>query len=101
MKREGFDAAQLEEDLEGVVEHLQRRGHYQAKADFTVEDLEGAVPGEPDKRLRILVVPGEEWRLESVTFEGNEQVDDETLLELLNTKLWWASHRRARPAGGH
>ena len=80
-----FDAAQLEEDLEGVVEHLQRRGHYQAKADFTVEDLDGAGPGEPDKRLRILVVPGEEWRLESVTFEGNEQVDDETLLELLST----------------
>ncbi|MEM7351230.1 MAG: POTRA domain-containing protein [Acidobacteriota bacterium] len=90
LEGETFDELALDQRCKEIAEHFQRKGRYEVEVRCQVEDLGDAKP------LSIEVDPGEEFELTDIAFNGNEEVADEDLLELMST----SPKKRFSPGSG-
>ncbi len=77
---EPIDDGLLRQTCAGIREHLQGRGHYQARAQCGMEPADG-----DSTRILIEVEPGDRYQIEALLFEGNASIAAETLRPLLAT----------------
>lgn len=77
--REGYDSALVLEAVARLRRHYQSKGHYQAQIDWSESR-------ETDRLvIELDVDPGPVFKLQEVTFEGNEFFTSERLLELVQS----------------
>ena len=79
LAEEGYDEALLLQAAAAIESWYQRRGHY----DVDVATLEEASDGV--LTVNLTIEPGPVYTLRNVLFQGNEQVSDGTLRELMVT----------------
>jgi outer membrane protein insertion porin family len=79
LDEEGYDEALVLQAVDRVSAYFQEKGHWQVAVDYE-EELEGGV-----LRLRFTVEPGPVYTLQEVDFDGNREVSDERLAELMQT----------------
>jgi outer membrane protein insertion porin family len=77
---QGYDEALVAQAVDRVRAYYQEKGHWQVEVGFE-EERQGDV-----LRLRFEVVPGPVFTLQEIDFDGNEEVSDERLAELMATK---------------
>lgn len=76
---EGYDEALVLQAVDRVTGYYQEKGHWQAEVGFEEELRDGVL------HLRFEVVPGPVYTLQEIGFQGNEEVSDEQLAELMAT----------------
>ncbi len=76
-----FDEQLIAQSCQLIAAHLQRKGHYHARADYRSE------PGEDGSRVTIEVDPGPIYRLTEIRFAGNDTVSAADLSSLMNTSV--------------
>ncbi|HSL83826.1 MAG TPA: POTRA domain-containing protein [Thermoanaerobaculia bacterium] len=76
---EGYDEALVLQAVDRVTEYFQEKGHWQVEVGFEEELRDGVL------HLRFEVVPGPVYTLQEVQFQGNEEVSDQQLAELMAT----------------
>lgn len=76
---QGYDEALVLQAADRVRGHFQARGHWQVEVSWEEERLDDAL------HLRFAVEPGPVFTLQEIRFEGNEQVSDGRLSELMAT----------------
>ncbi len=77
---ERFDEALLLQSQALLRRHYQERGHYRVEIEVEEE------PGDEIYRLRLKIVPGPEFEIESFAFSGNQAVSDRDLDALVETE---------------
>ncbi len=87
LKKDLYDPAKLQEDLDKVRDVYRASGYKNAvvgEPRIEVRDRKPAAPESKDRKRRMLIlVPieeGERWRLGEVSIEGNEKHSDQALL---------------------
>jgi len=79
LDEEGYDEALVIQAVDRVRRYFQERGHWQVVVDYHEERQDDMV------RLVFEVEPGPVYTLETVRFEGNHQVADAQLSQLMET----------------
>jgi outer membrane protein assembly complex protein YaeT len=78
---QGYDEALVLQAADRTRRYFQEKGHWQVEVSYQEERREeGRV-----LHLRFEVVPGPEYTLQEVDFEGNEEVSDGQLSDLMET----------------
>lgn len=76
---EGYDEALVLQAVDRVRRYYQEEGHWKVDVSWDEQRMDGAI------RLVFTVVPGPVYTLQEVRFEGNEEVPDSKLVELMST----------------
>lgn len=76
---QGYDEALVIQAVGRVEEYYQEKGHWQVEVEWEEERTEDLL------RLVFRVEKGPQYTLEELRFEGNEEVSDESLAELMET----------------
>lgn len=76
---EGYDEALVLLATQRIRTWYQEQGHYEVEVDYREELADGVL------RVVVEVDPGPQLELEEVVFAGNEEVDDDTLRQLVQT----------------
>lgn len=79
LSEEGYDEALVLLAAERIRTWYQEQGHYDVEVDYREELADGVL------RVVLEVDPGPRIELEEVDFAGNEEVDDDTLRQLVQT----------------
>jgi outer membrane protein assembly factor BamA len=79
LSEEGYDEALVLLAAERIRTWYQEQGHYDVEVDYREELADGVL------RVVVEVDPGPRIELEEVDFAGNEEVDDDTLRQLVQT----------------
>lgn len=76
---EGYDEALVLQAVDRLRRHYQEQGHWKVRIDWFEEREDGVL------RLELRIEPGPIYTLERMRFEGNDQVADAWLFELMET----------------
>ena len=85
-KKDIYNPARLQEDLESVKETYRKQGYKNVTIGEPVIEVRSLRPGSTDpdtKRRMFITIPieeGERWKFGEVTIEGNEKYSDQQLL---------------------
>jgi len=79
LSEEGYDEALVLQAVDRVRFYFQQEGHWKVNVDWHEEHQDGAI------RLVFKIDPGPVYTLQAVRFEGNEEVSDAKLAELMET----------------
>lgn len=88
--RGGYDEALLLQSVNRIRTWYQQQGHYRVQVTSEERPVDGTL------EIVITIVPGPEYTLEEIDLAGNEEVSDDTLLELMAT----APRSLLRPGSG-
>lgn len=76
---EGYDEALVLQAVDRIRAHYQRQGHYRVEVESREETTDGTL------RLTLEIRPGPQYTLQEVRLDGNQEISDGTLAELMET----------------
>ena len=80
-QEQSVDRDLLVEGSRNIAEHLQAKGYFDAKVEFTQNDVSADL-----QQIEYLIDPGERHKLVRLEVEGNQYFDDATISERLATQ---------------
>jgi outer membrane protein insertion porin family len=93
LKKDIYNPAKLEEDLQKIRDAYKRRGYKNVTIGEPTIEVRALHPeaSDPDKQKRrmfieIPIEEGERWRLGEISIEGNERFSDQALLAIFQHK---------------